>query len=38
MDDNFFDMIHNAYLDELIDGVTMALACSWLEFNQIVEH
>ena len=38
MDEDFFDMSHDAFLEGLIDGVTMSLACSWLEFNQILEH
>ena len=31
MDDDFLDVIDQAFLEEQIDGETMTLACIWLE-------
>ena len=33
-DDDFLDLIDQAFLDEQIDGETMVLACMWIEIHQ----
>ena len=34
MDDDFLDLIDQAFLEGQIDGETMELACIWLQFVQ----
>ncbi len=35
-DDDFLDLIDQAFLEVQIDGETMTLACIWLQANQSV--
>ena len=34
VDEDFLDLIDQAFLEAQIDGETMVLACIWLETNQ----